>query len=206
MPAHHRNPPDPGGVDLICAETGLGPACTGDHIEACVSLQVPLVVFHHDPPPRAWSGSATPAGCSSRPAASPTGHPEYQRRLIEARSLPVTTTAFGPEWPAQRYRLLPARTVAEWAGREHQIPDPPPGPAIIGHTTLFPHSAAIPYDMPKFLGHPARPRHHLRLGRDGLPGRRRRDPHPRHPARRPDHHRHDDPGPRTAQQLARKSR
>ena len=115
------------------------------------------MVFHHDPPPRAWSGSATPAGCSSRPAASPTGHPEYQRRLIEARSRPVTTTAFGPEWPAQRYRLLPTRTVAEWAGREHQIPDPSPGPAIIGHTTLFPHSAAMPYDMPKFSAIPPGP-------------------------------------------------
>jgi enoyl-[acyl-carrier protein] reductase II len=69
----------------------------------------------------------------------------------------VTTTAFGPEWPAQCYRLLPTRTVAEWAGREHQIPYPPPGPAIIGHTTLFPHSAAVPYDMPKFSAIPPGP-------------------------------------------------
>jgi hypothetical protein len=84
-------------------------------------------------------------------------HPECQRRLVEARSRPVTTTAFGREWPAQRYRLLPTRTVAEWAGREHEIPDPPPGPEIIGHTILFPHSAAMPYDMPKFSAIPPGP-------------------------------------------------
>jgi NAD(P)H-dependent flavin oxidoreductase YrpB (nitropropane dioxygenase family) len=44
----------PFGVDLICAETGLGPACTDEHIAACVQLNVPLVVFHHDPPPARW--------------------------------------------------------------------------------------------------------------------------------------------------------
>lgn len=88
-------------------------------------------------------------------AAEAAAHPEYQRRLVEERSRPVTTTAFGPEWPAQRYRLLPARSAAAWAGREHQIPDPPPGPVIIGHTTLFPHSVAMPYDMPKFSAIPS---------------------------------------------------
>src|SRR5438067_2064656 len=36
----------PWGVDLIHAETGLGPACTDEHIEACIDLQVPPVVFH----------------------------------------------------------------------------------------------------------------------------------------------------------------
>jgi enoyl-[acyl-carrier protein] reductase II len=39
------------GVDLICADTGMGPASTDAHIDACVQLDVPLVVFHHDPPP-----------------------------------------------------------------------------------------------------------------------------------------------------------
>jgi nitronate monooxygenase len=227
----------PWGVDLICAMTGLGPACTDEHIEACVSLQVPLVVFHHDPPSRAWVDRLDAAGIPvwmqvSSPelaaAAAELGvaglvvqgaeagghsrattplhvllglvrerhpgqlllaaggitdgadvaaairagadgvwvgtrlvasteaaaHPEYQRRLVEARSRPVTTTAFGPEWPDQRYRLLPTGTVAEWAGREDQIPGPPPAPAVIGHTTLFPHSAAMPYDMPKFSAIP----------------------------------------------------
>jgi len=84
-------------------------------------------------------------------------HTEYQRRLVDARSSPMTTTAFGPEWPGERYHLLPTRTVAEWAGREREIPDPPPGPKIIGHTTLFPHSAAMPYDMPKFSAIPPGP-------------------------------------------------
>jgi len=44
----------PIGVDLICADTGFGPASTDEHIDACVQLGVPLVVFHHDPPPSRW--------------------------------------------------------------------------------------------------------------------------------------------------------
>ncbi len=36
--------------------------------------------------------------------------------------------------------------VDQWAGRESEIPDPPPPPAIIGNT-LF---AGEPYAMPKF--------------------------------------------------------
>jgi enoyl-[acyl-carrier protein] reductase II len=44
----------PFGVDLICADTGFGPASTDAHIDVCVELQVPLVVFHHDPPPDRW--------------------------------------------------------------------------------------------------------------------------------------------------------
>jgi enoyl-[acyl-carrier protein] reductase II len=44
----------PWGVNLIHADTGMGPACTDGHIDACVELDVPLVVFHHDPPPREW--------------------------------------------------------------------------------------------------------------------------------------------------------
>ena len=230
----------PWGVDLICAETGLGPACTDEHIDACVELQVPLVVFHHDPPPPTWvkrldsagipiwmqistlelaeaavelgvaglvvqgaeagghnrattplhdllglarqrhpgrlllaaggitdgadAAAAIRAGADgvwvgTRLVASTeaAAHTEYQRRLVDAQSSPLTTTAFGPEWPGQRYHLLPTRTVAEWAGREREIPDPPPGPKIIGHTTLFPHSAAMPYDMPKFSAIPPGP-------------------------------------------------
>jgi nitronate monooxygenase len=230
----------PWGVDLICAETGLGPACTDEHIEACVKLGVPLVVFHHDPPPRSWVNRLDSAGIriwmqistlelaeaavelgiaglvvqgaqagghnratiplhdllgrirqrhpgrlllgaggitggadvasairagadgvwvGTRLVASTeaAAHPEYQRRLVEARSGPMSTTAFGPEWPGERYHLLTTRTVAEWAGREHEIPDLPRGPEIIGHTTLFPHSVATPYDMPKFSAIPPGP-------------------------------------------------
>ena len=59
---------------------------------------------------------------------------------------------FGPEWPNQRIHVLRNRVVDEWAGREDQIPNPLPGPAVIGHTTLMPQSVpgGVPYDMPKF--------------------------------------------------------
>jgi enoyl-[acyl-carrier protein] reductase II len=226
----------PWGVNLICADTGLGPASTEGHIDACVQLGVPLVVFHHDPPPVAWVRRLTGAGVrvwmqvsSMELAAAAAGlgveglvaqgveagghargvvplpellaairagfpeqlllaaggiadgagvaaalragadgvwvgtrlvasaesqaHPEYKRRLVDAVGPPVVTTAFGPEWPEQRYRLLPTRTVAEWAGREDCLPDPSPA-TVIGHTTLFPHSARLPYDMPRFSAIP----------------------------------------------------
>jgi nitronate monooxygenase len=52
----------PFGVDLICADTGLGPASTDGHIDACVQLGVPLVVFHHDPPPARWVSTLRAAG------------------------------------------------------------------------------------------------------------------------------------------------
>ena len=50
------------GVDLICAVTGLGPASTDAHIDACVQVKVPLVVFHHDPPPARWVNALRAAG------------------------------------------------------------------------------------------------------------------------------------------------
>lgn len=84
-------------------------------------------------------------------------HPEYQRRLVEAAGETLVTTAYGPEWPNQPYRLLPVRNVRTWAGREHEIPDPPPGPPVIGHTRLFPHSLNLPYEMPKFSALPPTP-------------------------------------------------
>jgi nitronate monooxygenase len=48
--------------------------------------------------------------------------------------------------------VLRNRVVKEWAGREDEIPNHPPPPAVIGHTTLTPNSVpgGIPYDMPKF--------------------------------------------------------
>jgi nitronate monooxygenase len=52
----------PFGVDLICAETGFGQACTDLHIDACVQLGVPLVVFHHDPPQARWVTALRAAG------------------------------------------------------------------------------------------------------------------------------------------------
>src|SRR5215472_15124525 len=52
----------PFGVDLICADTGFGPASTDKHIDICVQLDVPLVVFHHDPPPAQWVSTLRAAG------------------------------------------------------------------------------------------------------------------------------------------------
>src|ERR1700682_2619798 len=52
----------PFGVDLICADTGFGPASTDWHIDVCVQLKVPLVVFHHDPPPERWVSTLRVAG------------------------------------------------------------------------------------------------------------------------------------------------
>jgi enoyl-[acyl-carrier protein] reductase II len=52
----------PFGVDLICAETGFGQSCTDLHIDACVQLGVPLVVFHHDPPKARWVTALRGAG------------------------------------------------------------------------------------------------------------------------------------------------
>jgi nitronate monooxygenase len=52
----------PFGVDLICADTGFGPASADGHIDACVQLDVPLVVFHHDPPPARWVSTLRAAG------------------------------------------------------------------------------------------------------------------------------------------------
>ena len=42
------------------------------------------------------------------------------------------------------------RVVNEFAGREDQIPNPPPPPAVIGTTVLLPLTFPTPYTMPKF--------------------------------------------------------
>jgi nitronate monooxygenase len=52
----------PFGVDLICADTGFGPASTDAHVDACLQLDVPLVVFHHDPPPARWVSTLRAVG------------------------------------------------------------------------------------------------------------------------------------------------
>ncbi|MEP6835660.1 MAG: nitronate monooxygenase [Gemmatimonas sp.] len=76
---------------------------------------------------------------------------EYKQRLVQAQAnATVTTTMFGPEFPNRPYRVLRNRIVNEFAGREDQIPTPPPPPDVIGKTLLFPQSLKAPYEMPKF--------------------------------------------------------
>jgi nitronate monooxygenase len=52
----------PFGVDLVCAQTGFGPACTRAHIDACIRLALPLVTFHHDLPRADWISALKAAG------------------------------------------------------------------------------------------------------------------------------------------------
>lgn len=78
-------------------------------------------------------------------------HPEFKRRLTVAdEDSSVITTMFGPEYPNRPYRVLRNRVVNQWAGRESEIPSPPPPPAVIGSMLLFPLTFKQPYDMPKF--------------------------------------------------------
>ena len=70
----------PFGVDLICADTGLGPASTDQHIDECIRLDVPLVVFHHDPPPSHWVSALRAAG---------------RRVWMQASSPEIAATAIG---------------------------------------------------------------------------------------------------------------
>ena len=67
-------------------------------------------------------------------------HPEHQRRILAAsgNDSSVITTMFGPEYPNRTCRVLRNRVVNEFAGREDQIPNPPPPPAVIGTTVLLP--------------------------------------------------------------------
>jgi enoyl-[acyl-carrier protein] reductase II len=94
-----------------------------------------------------WVGTRLVASVESN------AHPEYKRRLVDALGPPVVTTAFGPEWPAVHYRVLPTRAVVEWMGRTDDVSTPLPE-RVIGHTTLFPHSARVPYEMPTFSAIP----------------------------------------------------
>ena len=70
----------PFGVDLICADTGLGPASTDAHVDVCLQHDVPLVVFHHDPPPARWVQALRAAGISVWMQAS---SPELAAAAIE---------------------------------------------------------------------------------------------------------------------------
>lgn len=226
----------PFGVDFLVDTSAFGPLTTDAHIDVCVAEQVPLVVFHMNPPPLAWverlqaagaqvwaqvvsvaqaqaavaagvdgviaqgaeagghnrgtlplatllprvrravqsrlllaaGGIADGAAVAHALSAGADGvwvgtrlvasteahaHPLYKRSLVLAgrgAAGPVTTTMFGPEYPGRPYRVLRNRVVAEWAGREDQIPQPPPPPAIIGQTVLFPQTLPQAYEMPKF--------------------------------------------------------
>jgi NAD(P)H-dependent flavin oxidoreductase YrpB (nitropropane dioxygenase family) len=74
-------------------------------------------------------------------AAESFAHPEYQRRLVQAKRFDATafTTAFGPEWPGQQQRVL----------RDAATADPTATtPATIGTTELFPGVVNSPYTMP----------------------------------------------------------
>ncbi len=78
-------------------------------------------------------------------------HPGYKQRLVEGgEDDSRLTTLFGPEWAGQPQRVLRNRVVREWEGREDRLPTPPPPPATIGTTKLFPGVANAPYTMPKF--------------------------------------------------------
>jgi NAD(P)H-dependent flavin oxidoreductase YrpB (nitropropane dioxygenase family) len=92
-----------------------------------------------------WVGTRLVASTEAR------AHAEYKARLVAAEdNATVTTTMFGPEYPGRPYRVLRNRVVNEFAGREGTIPDPPPPPAVIGKTLLFPLTFRQPYEMPKF--------------------------------------------------------
>jgi nitronate monooxygenase len=87
-----------------------------------------------------WVGTALVA------AEEANAHSEYKRRLIDSPGKTLRTTAFGPEWPDQPYRLLATPAVCSAAARvggaeTHQHD-------TIGRTRLFPHSVNVPYDMP----------------------------------------------------------
>ena len=100
----------------------------------------------------ALSGGADGVWVGTRLVASEEAyaHDEYKRRLVESGGETRVTTAFGPEWPGELYRVLATDLVKRWAGREAEIPTPPPGPPIIGTTRLYPHTANLEYSMPKF--------------------------------------------------------
>jgi catechol 2,3-dioxygenase-like lactoylglutathione lyase family enzyme len=87
-----------------------------------------------------WVGTALVA------AEEANAHSEYKRRLIDSPGKTLRTTAFGPEWPDQPYRLLATPAVRSAAASVDA--SEPQQHATIGRTRLFPHSVNMPYDMP----------------------------------------------------------
>jgi enoyl-[acyl-carrier protein] reductase II len=80
-------------------------------------------------------------------------HQEYKRRLVRSDGATINTTAFGPEWPGQRYRVL----ATPFAVEADAHPPAGPTPGTIGHTTLFPHTAKVPYELPRYSSLPPSP-------------------------------------------------
>jgi enoyl-[acyl-carrier protein] reductase II len=87
-------------------------------------------------------------------------HPEWKRRLVEARRQDtVKTTLFGPELPCQPYHVLRNQATGAFPGREDEVcANLPAGPPI-GTTVLFPGTAfetpGVP--MPPFSALPPTP-------------------------------------------------
>lgn len=85
-------------------------------------------------------------------------HVEYKRRIVEATGDATAISLFqGPEYPNRPIRVLRNRVVNQFAGREREIPNPPPPPEFIGKTVLFPQTLQAPFEMPKFSALPPSP-------------------------------------------------
>jgi nitronate monooxygenase len=106
----------PFGVDLICADTGFGPASTDGHIDACVQLDVPLVVFHHDPPPARWVSTLRVAGVRVWMQAS---SPELATAAIELGVNGIV--AQGSEAGGHARGRIPLHTLLQMI--RHECPD-----------------------------------------------------------------------------------
>jgi enoyl-[acyl-carrier protein] reductase II len=76
---------------------------------------------------------------------------EYKQRLVRSDGATIVTKVFGPEWPNESYRVLATPFAVE---ADAHPPAEYAQDAPIGHTTLFPHSARVPYDMPKYSNLP----------------------------------------------------
>lgn len=99
-------------------------------------------------------------------------HPEWKRRLTQARRKDtVTTTLFGPEVPCLPYRVLRNPAVDASIGRQDEICALPPTGAPIGTTLLFPGTSfATPgVPMPTFSALPPTPDTTGNLDAMGMP-------------------------------------
>lgn len=99
-------------------------------------------------------------------------HPEWKRRIVEAKSKEsVITTLFGPELPCQPYRVLSNPAIDAAIDRQDEICGLPPTGAPIGFTVLFPGTSfetpGVP--MPTFSALPPTPDTTGDLDAMGLP-------------------------------------
>jgi NAD(P)H-dependent flavin oxidoreductase YrpB (nitropropane dioxygenase family) len=146
MPSHYLESPI-GKLTLVKADGALSGLYMGDSLEERAEGPLVLASIRDSKMKMLWRSTRLVASIEAN------AHDEYKRRIVKAAERSTAhTTLFGPEWPAQRIHVLRNRVVREWAGREDQVPNPPPPPAVIGHTTLMPNSVpgGIPNDMPKF--------------------------------------------------------